>query len=281
MHRVLSTYLLKAHALSTAQLSDIAAAGFEGVEIFCSRGHFDYRSPEQVREVAEWFRDHRMKLHSLHSPISRDISPGRESGAPISICDLERVRRLDAVDEVKRALEVAESIPCKFLVQHLGSSREALDPRRTDAAFSSLEHLAVFAKQRGVTIALENTPGEMASPSTLRHFITDTRLHDLRICFDTGHAHLEEGVERSWETVRDLVATTHVHDNHGEKDEHLLPYEGTIDWNAALKNLSAGSGTSGGLACVLELRENATHSNPLADAAAVFEKFEKARAVAV
>ncbi len=281
IYRVLSTYLLQAHRLTPVHLSGIEEAGFEGVEIFCARGHFDYRLPSRVREIGDWFHDHPMKLHSLHSPTSRDHAPTRESAAPISISDPERVRRLDAVDEVKRALEVAESIPCKFLVQHLGASRELLEPRRLEAAFNSLEHLAVFAKQRGVTIALENTPGELASPSTLRHFIADTRLHNLRICFDTGHAHMEEGVERSWETLRDLVATTHVHDNHGDKDEHLLPYEGTIDWIVALRNLTAGAAAASGLACVLELKESGVPENPLRAAAAVFEKFEQARTAAV
>ena len=33
--------------------------------------------------------------------------------------------------------------------------------------------------------------------------------------------------------MRDRVVTTHIHDNHGDKDEHLLPFEGTIDWDAA------------------------------------------------
>ena len=105
----------------------------------------------------------------------------------------------------------------------MGSSRDAADPRRFDAAFSSLEHLRIFAKQRGVTIALENTPGELATPANLRQFITDTRLTDLRLCFDIGHAHLGDGVLPSLETMRELVVTAHIHDNHGDKDEHLPP----------------------------------------------------------
>ncbi len=278
MQRVLSTYLFKPHKLGTTTLAEIHGGGFGAVEIFCARRHFDYRAPEAVRELAEWFRGHALKLHSLHSPTSRDLGPARESGVPMSISDPERVRRLDAVAEVKRALEVAESIPFRFLVQHIGASREALDPRRTDAAFSSLEHLVMFAKQRGVTIALENTPGELASPASLRHFIADTHLRDLRICFDTGHAHIEDGVGASWEAVRDLVVTTHLHDNHGEKDEHLLPFEGTIDWNAALLAMSTAPAATGGLPCVLELRANEAHRPGVAEAAAVLEKFEQARA---
>jgi sugar phosphate isomerase/epimerase len=216
--------------------------------------------------------------------MSRDLSEKRESTIPISIAEPERVRRLDAVDEVKRALEMAEHIPVRYLVQHL-DGRESMDERHKDAAFNSLEHLVSFAKQRGVTIALENTPGELATPANLRHFISDTRLHDLRLCFDAGHAHMEEGVARSYETMRDLVVTTHVHDNHGDKDEHLLPFVGTIDWDAALKGFAQSPAADNRLPIVLELKDAAlggVHEHNVAavlgQVRATFEKLEGALA---
>lgn len=280
MQRIVSTYVYVNQKLTAAHLDDILRARMTGVEIFCAREHFDYRANEAVRLLAEWFDEHPLKLHALHSPTSRDRSPSRESGIPIALSDTERVRRLDAVDEVKRALEVAERIPFRFLVQHLGASREGVDQRQLDAAFSSLEHLTVFAKQRGVTIALENTPGELASPATLRHFIADTRLTDLRLCFDTGHAHMEDGVERSYETMRDLVVTAHVHDNHGERDEHLPPFEGSIDWRAALTAFAQAPAAEGALPMVLELKESAVHAHPLEKATTVFDRFEEVAAAA-
>jgi hypothetical protein len=66
----------------------------------------------------------------------------------------------------------------------------------------------------------------MATPANLKNFLEQTRLTNVKLCFDTGHAHIEGGVPPALETVRDLVATTHLHDNRGERDEHLLPYEG-------------------------------------------------------
>jgi sugar phosphate isomerase/epimerase len=143
------------------------------------------------------------------------------------------------VDEIKRTIEVAERIPFPFLIQHMGHGRQSADPRKLDAAFTSLENLAMFAKARGVTIALENTPDELGAPGTLQKFIEDTHLHDLKLCFDIGHAHMEEGVEASFSAMRERIVTTHIHDNHGDKDEHLLPFEGTIDWKAALEAMAS------------------------------------------
>jgi len=191
MQRILSTYRYSDEPLTSALLAEIAQSGIAHVEIYCTPSHLNYRSAAGIRTLSEWIGEHHLTVHSLHSPVERDLLPGkRESGIPISISDPERVRRIDAVDEVKRTLEIAEHIPFRYLVQHIGGSgREANDPRKIDAAFNSLEHLSIFAKQRGVTIALENTPGELGTPENLRHFIVDTRLA-LKLCFDIGHAHM-------------------------------------------------------------------------------------------
>jgi sugar phosphate isomerase/epimerase len=234
MERILSTYRFLNQQLHNALLSEIAAAGFASVEVFCAPHHFNYSDPQSVRELADALREHKIALHSLHAPTERDLSPGRESGVPLSISDPERIRRLDAVDEIKRTLEVTEKIPCKYLIQHIGHGRQAADPRKLDAAFTSLENLSMFAKARGVTIALENTPSELGSASVLHKFLIDTHL-DLKLCFDIGHAHIDDGVAPSFDAMRDHLVSSHIHDNHGDKDEHLLPFEGTIDWDSALR----------------------------------------------
>jgi sugar phosphate isomerase/epimerase len=272
MQRILSTYRYVHQALTPTLLSEIAQAGVQSVEIFCAPQHFSYRSQEAIREMASALGDYRLELHALHSPTERDLSPGRESGVPISLCETERIRRLDAVDEVKRALEVAERAPFRYLVQHMGHGRQMADPKKMDAVFSSLEHLCVFAKQRGVTIALENTPDEMGAPASLAQFVKETHLHDLRICFDAGHAHLDGALETGFEVVRERVVTAHIHDNHGEKDEHLLPFEGTIDWDAAF---GAIAGAPEPVALVLELKDHAGGGPTLDQVRAVFDKIEK------
>jgi sugar phosphate isomerase/epimerase len=282
MQRVLSTYLFANRKLTAPLLGEIAGAGFAAIELYGARNHFDYGSLQEVRDLASALDGNHLKLHSLHSPTGRDFLPGRESGVPLSLSDPERVRRIDAVDEIKRALDLAEKVPFQFLVQHLGAPRETLDERTRDAAFSSLENLVIFAKQRGVTIALENTTSEMGAPATLRSFIEETRLAGLKVCFDVGHAYLdpgppEERVEKSFCVMRDLIATTHIHDNHGEKDEHLLPYSGAIDWAATLKLLRDTPVDDLGL--VLELKELPSSASGYPDAGAVTSTLAAARGV--
>ncbi len=259
MLRILSTYLFVSKKLTPEILTQISAAGFQAVEIFATRSHFDYATRQEVRATAQALADHRLQLASLHAPTSRDLSLHREGSIPLSICEVERVRRIEAMDELKRVLDVADDLPFPRLVLHMGGSRESADPRKRDAAFSSLEHLTLHARHAGVTICVENTPSEMGDPAYLRAFVDETRLTTLRFNFDVGHAHLAEGPEdariaRGFEPLRDLIASAHIHDNHGEKDEHLPPYEGNIAWPAALALLkSTPAGPD--LPLTLELKE--------------------------
>jgi sugar phosphate isomerase/epimerase len=272
VQRILSTYRFINQPLGPAMLAEIAAAGFSGVEVFCAPQHFSYRDSQAIRELGDALGEHRLRLHSLHSPTERDLAPGRESGVPISISDPERIRRLDAVDEIKRALDVAERIPFQCLVQHIGHGRQMADPRKLDAAFTSLENLSMFAKARGVTIALENTPDELGAPASLQHFITDTHLHDLKLCFDIGHAHAEDGVSAGFEAMRERVVTAHIHDNHGDKDEHLLPFDGTIEWEAALRAIA---GLQKPLPFVFEIKAQGAAGPTLDQIRAACDKLEE------
>jgi|SRR5712692_9509072 len=284
MQRLLSTYLFVSRKLTPELLGQIAAAGFQGVEIFCTRSHFEYAMKPEIHAMASALESHQLKLASLHAPTSRDISAMRESGTPLSICEVERVRRVEAMDEFKRVIDVADDLPYARLILHMGGSRETADPRKRDAAFSSLEHLILHARHSGVTICVENTLSEMGDPAYLRAFAEETRLNGLRFNFDIGHANLaelpeEERLEKSFSPLRELVSSVHLHDNHGEKDEHLPPYHGTIDWAAAIKLLKSAPQTS--LPLVLELKEKTGPDSPssaeqLAAARASLDRFESA-----
>jgi sugar phosphate isomerase/epimerase len=284
MQRLLSTYPFVSRKLTAELLGQIAEAGFQGVEIFGARSHFEYAIKTEVRAIAGALEAHRLQLVSLHAPTSRDMSATRESGAPLSICEVERVRRIEAMDELKRVIDVADDLPYSRLVLHMGGSRETADPRKRDAAFSTLEHLVLHAHHAGVTICVENTTSEMGDPAYLRTFVDETRLTGLRFNFDIGHAHLaelpeDERIEKSFAPLRELVASVHLHDNHGDKDEHLPPYDGSIDWPAAIKTLK--SAPQANLPIALELKEKTGPEAPsateqLSAARKALDRFEKA-----
>ena len=236
MQRAISTYLFRHCVLGVHLLDQIARAGIEQVEIECARAHFDYTNPTHVREIAEWFSDSAIRLHSVHAPLSRDPQETTHH-AVVSIAFLDRQRRQDSMEEIKRALELAEQIPFRYLVLHLGVSGEEFDLRKFDAALTSLEHLRLSAQQRGVEILLENISNDLSTPHRLLEFFHHTHLRDLKVCFDTGHAQLDGDARNALNLLAGSIASTHLHDNDGTKDDHRFPFDGGIAWEELIPKL--------------------------------------------
>lgn len=238
MLKAMSTYVYVKERLHAGLLDALRNGGAETIEIFGARGHFDYANRRShVREVADWFRDAGMQLNSMHSPMYSDYEWGRQGSPPVNIAALDKKQRIDSMDEIKRALEVAEVLPYRFLVQHVGTGGEYFEPRKLDAAMTSIEHLRAFAKPLGVTILLENIPNELSTPARLLELIQASHFEDVGICFDFGHAHIMSSVPDAFSQLKPLIRSTHVHDNAKDRDAHLWPGDGSIDWAEAMSLL--------------------------------------------
>jgi len=81
-------------------------------------------------------------------------------------------------------------------------------------------------------------PNELSRAGSLVHFVEDDvdglEGRPVGICLDFGHAHMDGDLVDAIETVSEHFVSAHVHDNRGRADDHLVPFEGTIDWPAAL-----------------------------------------------
>ncbi len=275
MQRALSTHLLVNHRLTTVWLERIWDTGIPLVELFCARQHLDYRNRAQISELAYWFRDSELKVHSLHSPMYNDEVSGRSGPqAVINITEPVKSKRIPMLDEIKRALEIAETIPYRYLIQHIGVTGQEYNERSVDAAFTALEEISVFARQRGVEVLLENTPNELASAERLLMFLGITHLN-LNICLDVGHAHMNEGIVAAYRLLKSRIRSTHVHDNNGREDLHLFPLlaggQGTIDWRVTMQLLRSQEDR---YPLLLELREVPDMGPPFDALRQVFDTLE-------
>src|SRR3954454_14233107 len=222
MQKAVSTFIHVKERLHPGILDGLHRIGAQAIEIFAARQHIDYANRKQhVKEIAEWFRGSGIPLNSVHSPLYADYEWGRAGAPPVNIASIDRAARIEAMDEIKRALEIAEQIPFRFLVQHLGTPNEDFSDKKFEAAMTSIEHLRAFAKPLGVRILLENIPNELSTPEKLVEFIRASHLDDVGVCFDVGHAHLAGGVVQAFEILKDHIRSTHVHDNAGDRDSHL------------------------------------------------------------
>ena len=271
MLRVLSTHLFLNQRLHPGLLELAGRSGAEAVEIFAARQHFDYTSREHVRELAEWFRSNAVKPFSLHAPLWPDYEMGRAGAPAVNVIHPEKARRIDAMDEIKRALETAEHVPFRNMVVHLGERYDTWSQRTMEFAEAALEHLGAFARPLGVRVLVENLLSEPTTPEHLIMILDLGHLDSIGVCLDLGHAHITVGVREAITAFGDRIASLHVHDNQGMKDEHLWPGDGTIDWNAVREALQ---GLKSAPAGVLEISEKLGDA-PNALAERVQKSFER------
>ena len=271
MLRCLSTHLFLKERLHPGLLELAARSGAQAVEIFAARQHFDYTSREHVQELAAWFASEPLEAWSMHAPLFPDREMGRAGAPAVNLLHPEKSRRIDAMDEVKRALETAEHLHFKNLVVHLGERTDTWSPRTLEHALTALEHLDAFARPLGVRLLAENLVNEPTTPDHLLEIFTEGHLTRVGVCLDLGHAHMTAGVQEAIATLGSrpgTIGSVHVHDNHAVRDEHLWPGDGNIDWPATMQSLKALAGPP---ACVLEI-----HYDLLDTHAAIAEKVQAA-----
>lgn len=235
-----STHLYHDVRLDREHLVEIAAHGFECVEVFATRTHFDYHDSVAVRSLAEWLEDTRLVLNSVHAPICASLING-VWGEQFSTAIADDGARQRAVHEAEAALAIAQTVPYRYLVVHLGwpdAANPSASDNRRDAARRSVEALHEMAGKVGVKIAIEVIPNSLSSAEALVPFIEeDLEGADIGICMDVGHAFIMGDLADAIETCSEHLVTTHLHDNRRKTDDHLAPGEGAIDWPAALMSL--------------------------------------------
>ena len=231
----ISTHLYLGDRLERDHLVEIAAHGFDAVELFAVKSHFDYRDRRAAIALAEWLDDTRLKLHSIHAPIARNYAAGAWQDN-LSLAATDDARRKLAVEETLATLDVAAAVPYSTLIVHCGIPEpwgNAAD-NHVGSLVRSLEELWPVAQRYGVRLAVEVIPNAISTTSALVELVESDIDADLGICMDVGHARLMGDVVDAIETSSGHLLTTHIHDNRGRNDDHLIPGKGTIDWDATL-----------------------------------------------
>ena len=231
-----STQLFHNARLRREHLLEIAAHGFETIELFATRTHFDYHNEVAVADLQQWLGEAGLELGSVHAPIGESVSAGGW-GPPLTLASADGAARAHALAEAEHALHIARRLPFGVLVAHIGlprSQRPAPSENGRDAARRSIDALQRLATPLGVRVAVEVIPNELSRAGSLVHFVEDVLDEHVGICLDFGHAHMDGDLIEAVEIVSEHLVATHVHDNHGQFDEHLVPFEGTIDWPGAL-----------------------------------------------
>ena len=274
----ISTHLYHDRRLERAHLAEIAAFGFEAVELFATRSHFDYHDDRALANLAGWLAETGLTLESVHAPIT-DRFGTKEPSTAYSNAVADNAARLVAVRETEAALQIASRVPFQTVVVHLGTPSPTSSPPENSrgAALRSAEEICRKAEPLGIRVAFEVIPNALSTPLSLASLLErDLEAPHAGICMDFGHAFLGGDVPDAIETAAEHLIATHVHDNHGRSDDHLVPFSGSIDWDAALVTMQK-IGYEG--TYMMELANTGSPASVLEQARRARVRFERALAV--
>jgi len=221
-------------------LPQAVAAGFVAIELNCFLGvkHFDYRSPDAVRELKQVANDLGVEISSIHEP-----QDARTLGA------VDPAARQNAVDELKLTLDLAvqlgaSAIPSHALLHHF---RAGSDVAQWEIAADTLAELEPTIRASGAMIAIENGTSDTRGVLDL---FASLPAGAFGFVIDTGHANIAGGdddIRLVIDTVGDRMISLHLNDNNGKQDSHHPPGEGTVDW----PSIADGLRTSGYHGCIM------------------------------
>jgi len=189
-----STRLYQHLRLTREHLAEIAAHGFETVELVASPTHVDYRNPSAVADLQQWLAEARLELRSVQAPVGAQ-----------------------APDDIEQALFIARRIPIEVFVTRTEGTRDTV--RR------GIERIAELARPLGVHVAVEAGPDDASPPGSLVHLVEDEIDSDesgIGIGLDFGREQRRGDLVDAIETVAEHLIAVRV------------PLESSIDWPSAL-----------------------------------------------
>ena len=203
--------------------------GFESLDIYFNKVIDSFSREEQD----EW--------------VERMNQVIEETGMPICQCHayFGQINSMEEyLEKVSRSVELAGRMRIPWAVVH---PVRGVDDRGLTIEESRSENVAFFrqlqaaAAPGGVGIAFENVPsGEYTTAESLIALCREAEKYGkVGVCWDTGHANLIPDMNQA-ESIRclgKLLKCTHIHDNRGLDDDHVLPMMGNIEWPPIIKAL--------------------------------------------
>lgn len=244
MLRGISSYVVLQQKLNATHLDAMVAGGAQSIELFAARHHIEYTDRAEVKELARWFRSNDCRA-TMHQPIfDGHVPPAQWSKhvpATLNLIDVEKGRRIDAMDEVKRALEIAEQIDIDSIVLHLGTRDDTWNERTLDLSMTAVEHIKAFAHPLGVKTLVKTLANDVTTPEHLMEMLRIGHLDSVGVCLDVGQMNLPgmPGIRESFALLGKRIGELHLHDNDGERDQHCWPGEGNVDWAAVREGIAS------------------------------------------
>lgn len=207
--------------------------------------YIDFNFYDNVDETSEFYKDSwkqhtydlrdyaeklGVKFVQAHAPNFNPLVPGKNWDAVVQI--------------TKNTIEACEILGIKNNVIHTGWDGHMSTEEYYRRNLEFFQLLFPVMEKTGVSMLIENTT--KVNMTINRYFVSGKDMSDfieyanhplIGACWDTGHANCEGN---QYYEIMDLgknLKALHVNDNRGERDEHLMPYCGTTNFDEIINAL--------------------------------------------
>lgn len=195
----------------------IKKAGFKDVFVQWYNKDWEYSQEEQLKYV----REQGLNIIFAHLGYKNINDLWEENNSNGDVL----------VENYKKDIAVCKKNNIPMVIMHLTSKKVA--PMYNEVGLNRIREIVDYAKQLGVKVAFENTKIK----GYLEYVIQNIDNENVGICYDAGHCHVHFDDEFPYEVFENRVFAVHLHDNDKSDDLHLLPFDGTIDWQNVITKL--------------------------------------------
>ena len=135
------------------------------------------------------------------------------------------------IEKYKNDLKILKENNVDLVIMH-AIRRLKLD-RNNKYFLDNIREIINYAEKLKIKIAFENTKVE----GVLEYIFDNIDSDYIGVCYDSGHDHAFFNDKFNFERFKNKILAVHIHDNFGEDDEHLLPFDGTINYERVMTKL--------------------------------------------
>ncbi|MFK0166891.1 sugar phosphate isomerase/epimerase family protein [Rhizobium sp. NPDC090279] len=233
----------------------IREAGFTQVNWNPDSGSSYWLADAEIEFTRRIIASAGLKTHTVHAsngvnPLSEIAHAGPATYTQETrknILSPHEWQRQSGVELLKNRIDLAAALGAPNVVLHVDITDGTFRSPESEKAFfeplyRSLDDVQAYCIEHKVQIAVETL--FKASPANYLalydRLFTRYDVAFIGLCYDSGHWELiEPGKVSVLEQYGDRLIATHIHDNFGAMDNHLLPFDGRLDWTAIMKAIAA------------------------------------------
>ncbi len=224
--------------LTPSLVNIYGAADLPCLEIGARPEFFDPDDDGQLVELGEHFDRTEMRAHSIHARFQDGFTIASEDHAV----------RSAAVEQAGWAARVIVALGGSVVVVHPGGPKAAVASidELHDRIHENAPRIVASVVDEGARVAFENPmPSRYPdSPDALMQIVERFPSDEVGVCIDTGHANCSPWGAEFVRRAAGRILTTHMQDNDGTGDMHIMPGHGSIDWDEFMRAFR-GAGYSG------------------------------------